>query len=71
MSECPGRAEYGHGFSRTTVHAGCCPPCNCVQTCGDADDEEGTCKGLRRAPEPPLVEIVLVPRRAASGEGEA
>lgn len=21
---CPGRAEYGHGFSRTTVHAGCC-----------------------------------------------
>lgn len=21
---CPGGAEYGHGFNRTTVHAGCC-----------------------------------------------
>ncbi len=37
--------------------------CNCRAVCGDVDDEYGTCKGLRRPPSPPLVEVVLVPRR--------
>lgn len=36
--------------------------CNCRAACGDAPDEEGTCKGLPRAPVAPLVEVVLVPR---------
>lgn len=39
-------------------------PCGCAQLCGGDGDSEGpgTCKGLPRPPEPPLVEIVLVPR---------
>lgn len=37
-------------------------PCNCRERCMDADDEEGTCKGLPMPKEPPLVEMVLVPR---------
>lgn len=37
-------------------------PCNCVATCGDADDEEGVCKSLPRPPREPLVRIVMVPR---------
>ena len=36
--------------------------CSCLNTCGDAVGEEGVCKGLRRTPEPPLVEVVLVHR---------
>lgn len=27
---CPGGAEYGHGLSRTTVHAGCCQKHSCL-----------------------------------------
>jgi hypothetical protein len=40
-------------------------PCACRVACGDvaeADDPYGVCKGLRRAPAPPLVRIVLVHR---------
>lgn len=41
--------------------------CGCHEKCGDDGDIDGpgTCKGLPGMPEPPLVEIVLVPRRAA------
>lgn len=41
------------------------PPCKCQTWCGDVpevEDPDGCCKGLRRAPEPPLVEFVLVHR---------
>ncbi len=38
------------------------PPCNCVSTCGDTDDEYGVCKRLPCEPKPPLVEVVLVHR---------
>lgn len=38
-------------------------PCTCREFCGDTpEDEGGVCKGLRRAPEPPLVEFVVVHR---------
>lgn len=40
-------------------------PCACHTTCGDVPeevDDSGTCKGLKRAPEPPLVEFVTVHR---------
>jgi hypothetical protein len=39
--------------------------CKCRVHCGDDGDSEGpgTCKGLPLAKKPPLVEIVLVPRR--------
>jgi hypothetical protein len=45
------------------------PRCGCRETCGDDGgiDGPGTCKGLPRAPEPPLVEVVMVPRSAALG----
>lgn len=45
------------------------PRCGCSETCGDDGDIDGpgTCKGLPRAPEPPLVEVVMVPRVAALG----
>lgn len=43
-------------------------PCRCRDKCGDDGDVDGPgmCKGLPRMPEPPLVEIVLVPRRGAA-----
>lgn len=39
-------------------------PCGCASRCGDDGDIDGpgTCKGLPSMPEPPLVELVLVPR---------
>lgn len=38
-------------------------PCACVRFYGDSDpDGPGTCKSLPREPEPPLVQIVMVPR---------
>lgn len=40
-------------------------PCACRKFCGDVpeeDDPDGVCKDLPRAPEPPLVEIVVLPR---------
>jgi hypothetical protein len=43
-------------------------PCLCERYCGDVDEPEDgpkpwpVCKGLRRAPKPPLVEVVLVHR---------
>ena len=40
--------------------------CLCRKWCGDIpeeDDPYGVCKGLPKAPERPLVEIVLVDRR--------
>ena len=39
--------------------------CACESVCGDVPEEHdpsGVCKGLSRAPEPPLVEIVVVRR---------
>lgn len=38
--------------------------CGCSRFCGDDGDVDGPgiCKGLNRPPDPPLVEIVLVPR---------
>lgn len=40
--------------------------CACRQVCGDVaecdDSSLAVCKGLRRAPEPPLVEIMVVHR---------
>jgi hypothetical protein len=43
-------------------------PCNCTAICMDADDEEGTCKGLPMPPREPLVEFIVVPRRPPAGE---
>jgi hypothetical protein len=47
---------------RTPVHV----RCGCREFCGDIpedqDDPMAICKDLRRAPEPPPVEIVLVHR---------
>lgn len=39
--------------------------CGCSEKCGDDGDHEGpgVCRGLPLPPRPPLVEIVLVPRR--------
>ena len=39
--------------------------CGCAVHCGDDGDIDGpgTCKGLPSEPKPPLVEIVLVPKR--------
>lgn len=45
--------------------------CLCHEWCGDVPEEKdpyGVCKGLRREPKPPLVEIVLVHRRTALTE---
>lgn len=40
--------------------------CDCTDSCGDLredeDDPRAVCKGLPRAPEPPLVQVILVPR---------
>lgn len=46
--------------------------CGCRETCGDDGDMDGlgTCKGLPRAPEPPLVEVVLVHRADALSRQE-
>lgn len=50
----------------------CHRPCACERRCGDVWEPEGgpgideppwpVCKGLPRPAEPPLVEVVLVPR---------
>lgn len=47
--------------------------CGCRETCGDDGDIDGpgTCKGLPRAPEPPLLEIVVVPRGLAAADALA
>ncbi len=39
-------------------------PCGCREKCGDDGDTEGpgTCKGLSRMPEPPLIEFYVVHR---------
>jgi hypothetical protein len=43
--------------------------CACQHKCGDVAEEkdvsDAVCKNLPRPPKPPLVEIVLVPRRPA------
>jgi hypothetical protein len=48
--------------------------CDCTSWCGDDGDidGDGICKGLRRRPDPPPVEIVVVRRDelAASREEE-
>lgn len=45
-------------------------PCGCSVRCGDDGDTEGpgVCKGLPRMPEPPLMEIVLVPRSSRASD---
>jgi hypothetical protein len=48
-------------------------PCACKSWCGDDGDVDGpgVCKGLPRQPEPPLIEIVLVPRWRAGQKESA